>query len=329
MPRLSVVIPVYNGAGTLPATLASLEGQARLDEIEVVAVDQASRDGSRAVLVSHAGRLPLRIVDAPEGRNWMQTSNRGLREAKAPLVSFLHQDDVWRPGRATAMLDLAARHPDAALWLHSADFIDGTGRRLGRFSPPFGGRERRVSRRDALACLLVQNTVALPGAMFRREAALARGGLSEALWYTADWDLWLGLVSEGDETAGIAWLPARLAGFRLHGDSQTVKGSRDLTDFAEQHRLPLEIHGAALGGAAGRQARARAKAAAEINLFLASRFHATPISVWRILATLLRLGPWHWPALVERSQIIQRVWPRLRALRAGSGPPAGNEAPNP
>ncbi|GMG84841.1 hypothetical protein LNKW23_40570 [Paralimibaculum aggregatum] len=311
MTRLSVVIPVYNGAATLGRTLGSLDGQARLGEVEIVAVDQASGDGSREILERHAARLPLRVLDAPDCRNWMQTTNAGLRAARGPLVSMLHQDDIWLPGRVAAMLTLAERHPEAALWLHAAWFIDGQDRRLGRFSPPFGRRARLIDSETALATLLVQNTVALPAAMFRREAALARGGLSEDLWYTADWDLWLALARQGP----VAWTPERLAGFRIHAGSQTVTGSRDLEDFAAQHQIPLARHGAALGGRRGRQARALGAAAAGINLALVSRLHGRPRPVWPLLGEILRLGPLGWGPLLVRSQILQRLVPRLRALR--------------
>ncbi len=313
--RLSVVIPVYNGARTLDRTLRSLILQDRLDALEIVAVDQASSDGSRGILESYRDRLPLRIVSAPDGKNWMQTTNAGLRAARAPLVSMLHQDDLWMPGRAGAMLALAERHPDATLWLHPAWFVDERDRRIGRFGPPFGGRERRIEPPEALRSLLVQNTIALPAAMFRRDMACDRGGLSDALWYTADWDLWLDLARQGP----IAWLPRRLAGFRIHAGSQTVRGSRDLADFAEQLAIPRRRHRAALADPQRRRTEALAAAAAEINVFLAARYHGTRASPRPLLASLLRVGPHRWAALLRHSQIVPRTLPRLRALLARSG----------
>lgn len=60
-PWLSVLMPIYKGAATLPRTLASLEGQGL--GIEMIAVVQDGTDGSRAMLQAVPG---LRIIDAPD-----------------------------------------------------------------------------------------------------------------------------------------------------------------------------------------------------------------------------------------------------------------------
>lgn len=308
--HLSVVIPIYNGAATLERTLASLAAQDGAADLEVIAVDQASEDGSGAILERFCEHLPLRILSAPESRNWMRNVNIGLGRATAPFVSILHQDDVWSSGRARAMLALAERYPQAELWLHPAWFLDDADRRLGRFSPPFGRRERLIGQGAALETLLVQNTVALPAAMVRRETLLDLGGLSETLWYTADWDLWLRLLRRGP----LAWSPERLAGFRIHARSQTVVRSGDLTEFEAQLRTPLAEHIEALDPAAVRRVRPLAEAALELNLWLAARFHGTPRPLLPLLGRIATLGPLRWPAFLSRSQIIARVGPRLRVL---------------
>lgn len=309
-PRLSVVIPVYNGAATLGRTLASLADQARGADLEVIAVDQASEDGSAEILAQHRERLALRIESAPDSDTWMRNVNIGLGLATAPYVSILHQDDIWSPGRAGAMLALAERFPEAELWLHPAWFLDDADRRLGRFGPPFGGRERLIGSGEALETLLVQNTVALPAAMVRRETAQALGGLSETLWYTADWDFWLRLLQRGP----LAWSPERLAGFRIHARSQTVVRSGDLAEFEAQLRTPLAAHLGALDPATARRVEPLAEAALQLNLWLAARFHGTPRPLLALLGRIVALGPRRWPALLRRSQILARVWPRLRVL---------------
>ncbi len=315
-PRLSVVLPVYNGAATLPATLESLAAQEGLSEIEAIAVDQGSSDASRVVLAGFAERLPLRVIRSPETRNWMETTNVGLAAARAPLVSMLHQDDLWRPGRAMAAIAAAERAPEARLWLHAADFVDPAGRRIGRFGPPFG-RARVLPGDEALETLLVQNTVALPAATFRTEEVRALGGLSTALWYTADWDLWLRLARLGP----VAWDPARRAAFRLHAGAQTVTRSHDLADFEAQLRAPFEAHRGALGEAARARVAPLTEASREINLALAARFHGVPRPLGPLLGALARLGPHRLPALLARSQILARVVPRLRAGGLRRPPP--------
>src|SRR5688572_27413317 len=76
-PRVSVLLPVRDAEGTLGACLASLAAQTLADH-EVIAVDDGSRDGSRAILEAFARSDPRLSVLAP-GR-------RGLVAALAATV---------------------------------------------------------------------------------------------------------------------------------------------------------------------------------------------------------------------------------------------------
>ena len=303
---LTVVMPIFNGEATLVRTLESMLGQQ--ESVEVIAVDQASSDSSRKILESFQGRLNIRIIDAPQNRNWMQNTNVGLGAAGTPLCTMLHQDDVWMPGRVAALKGLSERRPDAALWVHDAWFIDKNDRTVGRFGPPFGNVEKLVPEEDVVSTLLVQNTIALPAVMFRREAALNSGGLDESLWYTADWDLWLRLA----RTGSLAWLPDRLSGFRLHGSSLTLKGSRNLDDFRNQMATVLNRHIGALPAARAAQVKPLAAASIGMNAALASAYHRQPADWSGTLLQVLKLGPTGALSLVRDTQILQRVMSRVR-----------------
>lgn len=313
-PVLSVIIPIYNGADTLNATLESLIGQGDAS-IEVLAVDQCSSDGSRQILEDFSKRFPITIIDAPKSTNWMANTNIGLRAASAPFVTMLHQDDMWLPGRVDALLGLARKYPDAELWLHPAWFMDSKNCLVGAFGPAFGGRERLIEGNDAMRALIVQNSIAIPAAMFRRVTALKLGGLSEDLWYTADWDFWLKLADAGS----VAWMPRKLAAFRVHENSQTVKGSRDMKDFEKQLSIPLDRHVSALPQVDVPRVKALAEASNSLNLYLAARFHKQPISIRPFLGNFLRLGPSGWTVFLKDTRIITRVWPRLRILKRNRG----------
>jgi glycosyltransferase involved in cell wall biosynthesis len=307
-PWLSVVMPVCNGARTLERTLASLPSAA--SGIEVILVDQQSQDDSLAIARRHQDRLGLRIIPAPDTRNWMQNTNIGIRAATAPLIGMLHQDDLWETGRAEAMRAFVGRHPLARLWVHDSWFIDLNDRRIGSFAPPFAQRESVVPGPEALCRLLVQNTFAVPSVIFRRSDALATGGLDESLWYTADWDFWLRLAGKGD----VAYLPRALASFRLHPGSQTVRGSRDADDFRRQLELPVERHIAALPAPARARVQMRAEASNQLNLCLAAAYHRQTSGWGRLALQVMRLGPAEWARFLKDTRIVARSLPRLRLI---------------
>lgn len=306
-PWLSVVIPVFNGARTLGRTLASLPPGAG---IEVILIDQASSDDSLAIAEGHRDRLDLRILPVTHTTNWMQNTNIGITAARAPLIGMLHQDDLWVDGRAEAMRDFVGRHPQARLWIHDSWFIDGQDRRLRRYAPPFPAREASIPGTDVLRRLLVQNTLAVPSVIFRRDDALDSGGLDEELWYTADWDLWLRLARLGD----VAYLPEPLASFRLHSSSLTLTGSRDPAGFQRQLEIPLERHLDALPASERAKVRQLAEASNLLNLCLAAGYHRQASDVGQLLARVLRLGPLGWARMLHDTRIMDRALPRLRLM---------------
>ncbi|MFF3485321.1 glycosyltransferase [Streptomyces sp. NPDC002701] len=110
---VSVVIPVRNGALTLPAQLRALSSQTRIGPWEVLVVDNGSTDATREVAEKARPDLPaLRIVDAHERPGESYARNRGIAAARGDFVAFCDADDVADPGWLAALADAA---PDADL----------------------------------------------------------------------------------------------------------------------------------------------------------------------------------------------------------------------
>lgn len=303
-------MPVFNGARTLGNSLDSI-ARCEDPDVEVILVDQGSSDDSVAIAQTFRDRLSLRIEQAPDNQNWMQNANTALQLAQAPYATMLHQDDVWLDQRLALAKTQIAAQPEPRLWISPAFFINARSTRMGKFSPPFGGKQKTVPRDAALKTLLVQNTVALPCAIFHTDTVRDMGGLDQELWYTADWDLWLKLCA----IAGVGWNPTPSCGFRIHGESLTARGSRDLSDFRRQLDHPLERHLSRLPENLRSETERLARLSNEVNITLASSFHGARPKPWRILNQFIRLGPKNWLQFLSSSQILQRSIPRLWALR--------------
>lgn len=102
MAKLSVVVPVYNGAERLPRLLDCFVAQTCRD-FELVAIDDGSTDVSGAVLESYADRIPLRLIRKGNG-GASSAYNRGLDEASGEFVFMLDQDDLLHPQAVEFML---------------------------------------------------------------------------------------------------------------------------------------------------------------------------------------------------------------------------------
>jgi cellulose synthase/poly-beta-1,6-N-acetylglucosamine synthase-like glycosyltransferase len=97
MAGVSFVIPAHNGAACIPEALEAIVAQADGRPMEIIVVDDCSRDETSAVLRGLARIWPLRIVAGP-GRGAAAAINTGVRAARFPIICQVDQDVVLRPG---------------------------------------------------------------------------------------------------------------------------------------------------------------------------------------------------------------------------------------
>jgi GT2 family glycosyltransferase len=303
-PWLSVIMPTYNGAEYLRSALEGILAQ-RSERIEVIAVDDASTDGTIAILESFAARLPLQVIRREHTGNWVSATNHGLSVARGDYISFLHQDDVWMEDRVKVLAAVAADAPSATMILHDSWFIDAGGKRVGRWRCPLPPR-RELDANVLMERLLVQNFIAINAPLIRRDAALRAGGMDESLWYTADWDLWLKLASAGPTL----YVPKTLAAFRISPESQTVSRSDQSADFRRQLETVLDRH--LNGQPVKRAVRRAAQLSVNVNVTLAARAHRQRASLSTLAFQFLALGPAGWRRYIRDSRIGDRALARVR-----------------
>ena len=109
VPKLSVIMPVYNAAGTLPKALDSVLGQS-LKDLEIVCVDDGSTDESLEVLREYAGRERCVKVLAQEHRGVGPALDWALEVATGDYVHVLSPADEVLPYAYRVLCDKADKH---------------------------------------------------------------------------------------------------------------------------------------------------------------------------------------------------------------------------
>ena len=311
-PLLTVVMPVHCAEQWIEQTLDSVAAEAGPD-IEILVIDGSPDQGTAEIVNRYSDRLSLELVSRPDLPDWRTKTNFGVERARAAHVCTLHQDDLWLAGRLGAIREWIAADPEVTLHLAPTAIIDREGRTVGTWRCPLPTRGAMPAR-TVLERLLVQNFIAIPSPVFRRDAWLACGGLDLDLWYTADWDMWLKLAAHGP----VHYHDQVTAAFRVHDSSLTMTGSLDLGEFEDQMRIVLERHSKRNPECCSDAVSRVALASIKINVALAAASAGSLGAFVKALGQALKLGPSGLHRYLRDSRIKDRVIPRLRARLSGA-----------
>lgn len=309
-PWLSVISPIYNGEKYLSQALDSIIIQ-QDDNIECIAVDGESSDGTLSILNAYQGKLHLKILQMEKTTNWVAKTNYALSQAAGEYACFLHHDDYWFENRLSTIKRLTVNFPNVVLLLHPVRFINVKGEILNLWRCPLPACPQIIKPDFMLERLLVQNFISILGPVFKLEVALNAGELDESLWYTADWDFWLRMAARGN----VLYYPKPLGGFRIHPTSQTMVRSSRVQDFQEQLNGVADKH-LALWDAPEPLKRRTVKLASfsnKVNATLAGRMHGNKDNLFGLITAFFLLTPAGWYRYFRDSRIWERVSARLKA----------------
>jgi glycosyltransferase involved in cell wall biosynthesis len=198
-PRVTVIIPCYNGERYIAEAIASIRRQ-QCPGTEILVIDDGSSDGSARVVAAEIAdtdadtdaRGAIRYV-YQDNRGLPGARNAGLAHARGRLISFLDVDDVYCDGKIALQSDLLERNPELDMVLGRMQKTRLTRDQNGRslftpFEPPAPAL--------SMAC-----------ATIRREVFERVGNFDESRAYCDDWD-W--------------FMRAREAGVNIHMHEEVV-----------------------------------------------------------------------------------------------------------
>ena len=111
MATLSVIVPVFNTAGTLERCVRSILSQ-QVDGLELILVDDGSTDASPALCDEFSGAdARVRVIHRPNG-GLSAARNSGIDAAKGTWIAFVDSDDELAPDTLSANLELATADVD-------------------------------------------------------------------------------------------------------------------------------------------------------------------------------------------------------------------------
>jgi glycosyltransferase involved in cell wall biosynthesis len=307
-PAVSVCIATYNDGRWLEEALVSVERQT-FDDLEIVIVDDASTDGTPAIIARHAG---ARLVAVRNERNLgeARTMNRALAMARGPFVKLLHGDDVLAADCLERMLPVARSHDVGLVFsrrniLVAPDDAEGQAwssrfarihERLGPLAEVNLGRELF---RRYLDFGLLTNCLSEPsGVLIRRDVLRRVGGLNLEMVGHLDVDLFMRIACFSD----VGFVDAPLFSYRRR------------TGSASDRRMAQHLH--FLDRAWSLEGLRRYPDVWAAEPRLAQLLARERRRVLKRIPYELRLGPWRW----KLSRLLRLASHDVRS-RVGLGAP--------
>lgn len=218
-PKVSIVVPVYNGEKFVSSTIDSLLEQT-YENIEIIAVDDGSQDKSFDILQKYKDKIKI-FSHSNHGQSY--SLNFGWNQASGDILGYLSADDRLLPYALDHLVqalnndqNLVGVYPDFYL-------INEKGTRTKEVKSPEFNKFNLVARGICQPG---------PGALFKKSFYKKTNGWKTNLKQLPDYEFWLNITKYGD----LKRYPSLLAEFRVHNESQSYSIST-----VEKSEEPIQV----------------------------------------------------------------------------------------
>jgi glycosyltransferase involved in cell wall biosynthesis len=313
MPLITIALCTYNGERYVSQQIESLLAQTGV-RIEIIAVDDASRDGTLAALQGFARRDPRVSVFAnPHNLGPSRSFERAMQLGTGEFIAPCDQDDIWSSGKLAKLLAAIGTHDLA--YCDSA-FIDGEGRPTGR---KVSDRMSMMSGRLPMQ-FVFRNSVSGHASLLRRSLFEIARPFPADVYH--DW--WLALCAASRN--GVVYLDEALVEFRRHDDAFSRLGRGGTHKLTGRSRLWLTQRRRLLAAFAQSSLAGHENAASLLAVFdeaLAGRSRMPLLrELWRLRDSVAERQP----AALDAIRLQLRFLRKLRGARREADPIEGDNA---
>lgn len=125
MPKVTVIMPVYNVEKFVAAAIQSVLGQ-RFQDFELLIIDDCSPDSSQRICRQFSDPR-IRIIQHTENRGLASARNTGIRQAQGEILAFIDSDDCWLPEKLQRHVAHLNQKPEVGVSFSRSAFIEENG----------------------------------------------------------------------------------------------------------------------------------------------------------------------------------------------------------
>lgn len=224
MPKISVLMTVFNAENFLRESLESLVNQDFIDW-EAIVVENGSKDSSRKILASFSD-FRIKPIYFEENIGRTEALNIALANANSDYVAILDADDIALRTRFSVQIRKLNSVENLGLVGSWAEFIDSKGIFLQIKKGP-------VDHETIIKKFATQNPFVHSSVMFRRDLAKRIGGYDSAYLYAQDFDLIMKIAA----ISRVEIIPEILCKWRVVSTSQTYSGQSSVVRAHDEYVL--------------------------------------------------------------------------------------------
>lgn len=204
LPLVSIIMPAYNSANTIAASIDSILAQTYLNW-ELIIVDDCSSDRTLEVASAYAKEdKRISAMKMPVNGGVAKARNRAIQESNGRFIAFLDSDDIWMPEKLSHQIWFLLKNDLS--FTYSAYSLIGNGKEDFIFNPPKSISYSQLLKTNSIGCLT---------AIYDSEK-LGKRYMTVTLDRQHDYAMWLSFTKELGMVYGI---PYPLAKYRIQQTS--------------------------------------------------------------------------------------------------------------
>lgn len=221
-PKVSIVLPCYNGASMLPQAIESVLSQT-FQDWELIIVNDCSTDNTLEIAMRYEENDErIRVFSNSVNKKLPASLNEGFSHARGEYFTWTSDDNILLPNMLEMLCSFLDKHEDIGLVVSDYDIIDVNGNYVRTIKIP----------NDINICMPLNNYVGA-SFMYRRSIAQITGRYDERLYLVEDYDYWIRLWKESE--VGIDHHV--LYKYRIHNNSLTSKRKKEIAENLLKLRL--------------------------------------------------------------------------------------------
>jgi len=189
-PKVSIIIPVFNGASYLWQTIESIQ-KSTYKNFEIILVDDGSTDESKKICKKIRKKYNnIRFYQFKKNKGLTSVLNYAIKKAKGKYIARINQDDIMTPKRLEKQVKFLEKHPQYVAVGSNIILIDKNNQIIDKISFPKTDKDIRKQ-------WLFLSPFSDPSVMYRKDGYFKTKGYQKYFWPADDVHMWYQLGKIG------------------------------------------------------------------------------------------------------------------------------------